>query len=157
MFDKLKEFFSGEKTLEASLEVDQSGKPSDRDLQVACAVLLVEMARVDNAVAPAEGHAVVRLMSDQFQIGEAEVPKLVETALEARKSKGKIDEFVKCINQRFSSPQKKKLLAMIWKVVLADSAIERDEERMAVQMRFRLQLSEEDAAEARRMAESGEV
>ena len=155
MFEKLKDFFAGSEKEPASLKTDQAGKATDADLQVACAVLLVEMARADKSVARQEGQAVVALMAVQFGIPEDRMPALIETAMAARKAQGKLDEFVRCINQGFSASQKQRLLAMIWKVVLADGSVDKYEERLAVQMKSRLQLSDEQAVEARRMAESG--
>jgi len=157
MLGKIKDFFTGEKSLSASLQVDQEGRVTDADLMTACAVLLVEMARADKKIAAAEGETVVALMTAQFGIDKADVPELIATAMAARKEQGKIDEFVRCVNERFSPAQKQKLLAMIWKVVQSDGSVDKFEQRLAVQIRYRLQLSEEEEQEARRMAEVGEV
>ena len=44
----------------------------------------------------------------------------------------------------------------IWPLI-ADGAVQKHEQRLATQMKFRFQLSDEQADEARRMAESGAV
>ena len=157
MFGRIKDFFAGEQSLPASLQVDGEGRPAEADLMVACAVLLVEMARADKNIAKQEGEAVVSLMCANFGLDQAEIPKLIETAVAARKASGKIDEFVKCVNERFDAAQRQKLLAMIWKVVQSDGSVDKLEQRLAVQMKNRLQLSDEQEQEARRMAAEGEV
>ena len=43
MFARIKEFFEGQ----TSLEVDKQGEPSNKDLQIATAVLLLEMALLE--------------------------------------------------------------------------------------------------------------
>lgn len=157
MFSKIKEFFAGKQALTASLNADKDGAAANRDLHVAAAVLLIEMAGADKGVDQKEAETICAMLAREFSIPDSDIPELVQTAIAARKDKGKIDEFVKAINEHFQVRQRQTLLAMIWKVVLADGKIEKFEERLAVQMRFRFQLSEEQANEARAMAEQGEV
>lgn len=157
MFGKIKEFFAGQEALETTLEKDKSGSATDRDLHIAAAVLLVEMASSDQEIAPQEGQAVVAAMSQEFGIGQSEVPELVEIAIASRQEKGRIDEFVKCINDNFNETQRQRVLAMLWKVIIADGTIDKYEQRLATQMKFRFKLSDEQAAEARKMAEGGEL
>ncbi len=157
MLERVREFFAGKQTLEVSLAKDRSGAATDRDLQIATAVLLVEMASSDQEIASPEGRAVVDVMTRQFSIPDKDVPELVQVAIAARKEQGRIDEFVKCINDRFDAGQKQRVLAMLWKVVIADGSVQKHEQRLATQMKFRFQLSDEQAQEARRMAESGVV
>ena len=148
MFNKLKEFLHGEQT---ELSVDRSGNPTDQELQVATAVLLFEMASADSSIARAEANAVCETMASQFSIPEDQIPDLIEMAVAARQREGKIDEFVKVINEHFNAVQKQKILGMIWKVVKADGDIDTFESRFATQMKFRFQLSDEQAAEAKDM------
>lgn len=165
MFKKLKEFFggdtedsgSGKKPEPVRLEVDKSGNPTDHDLHVATAVLLIEMAGQDQDIAREEAEAVCNLMQQQFGIAENDIPELVEIAITARKSKGKINEFVSVVNDRFSEAQRTVVLGMIWKIVLADGKIEQYERNFANQMQQRLKLSDESAKDARKMAEEGRV
>ena len=157
MFGKLKSFFKGETTLEKSLQADKSGQPSTEDLHLATLVILIEMAGSDQEIAPQEAQAVCALMQKEFGLAEESLPELVQVAVAARKDKGKIDEFVAAINSNFSVPQRQRLLAMIWKVVLADGKVGKFEQRFAVQMHNRFQLTEEQAAAAKLLAEQGKV
>lgn len=157
MFGKLKSFFKGETTLEKSLQADKTGQPTAHDLHVAAAVLLIEMAGSDQGIAAQEAQAVCALMGQEFGLAEETLPELVQTAVSARQQKGKIDEFVKAINANFDDSQRQRLLAMIWKIVLADGKVEKFEQRFAVQMYNRFRLSEEQAQAAREMAEQGKV
>jgi uncharacterized tellurite resistance protein B-like protein len=157
MFGKLKSFFKGEASLEKSLQADKGGQPSDRDLQIACLVLLIEMAGSDQGIASQEAEAVCASMHAEFGLEEAAIPELVQLAIASRKEQGKIDEFVRLINMRFSEAQRIRLLAMIWKIVLADGKVDKFEQRFAVQMYNRFQLNEEQAEKARNMAEGGEI
>ncbi len=153
MFDKLKGFFSGD----ASLEVNASGEATSKDLQIATGVLLLEMAGADDDFAPEEVQAIFRTMEDQFKIKDMETLDLMEEAQQAREDQGKIDEFVAAINTNFSDEQKQIVLAMIWKIILADEVVEKYEQRFASELRQRLQLSREQAEEAQKMALEGKI
>lgn len=164
MFKKLKDFFGGDsdsgaggKKAAVRLEYDKTGNPTDNDLHVATAVLLIEMAGQDQDIAREEAEAVCTLMQQQFGISEARIPELVEIAISSRKSKGKINEFVSVVNDRFSEEQRTVVLGMIWKIVLADGKIEQYERNFANQMQQRLKLGDEAAKEARKLAEEGRV
>ena len=157
MFKKLIGFFKGEQTIEesikASLEQDKSGKATDQDLHIATAVLLVHVASSDQSIAREEAEIICNVMERNLGIPEEEIPPLVEMAVSARREKGKIDEFVSIINERFDVEQRVLLLSMIWKVVLADQKLEKLEDRMVTQIRNRLRLGIEDDERARAMAE----
>jgi len=155
MFEAFRDFFAGSKDSPAALMIDQEGAAVQEALVVASAVLLVEMARADKSVAPQEGAAVVKIISEQFGVPQSEVPRLIEAAVAARKEQGRIDRFVECINRSFDAGQRQRLLAMLWRVVAADGSVDKYEERLAVQMKCRLQLTDEQAAAAREMAEKG--
>lgn len=157
MFGKIKAFFTGESSLQSSLTMDKDGSLTSRDMHIAATVLLIEMAGRDQGIASQEVEQVCTLMQKEFAIAEEDLPELVSLAVEARKNSGKIDEFVKTINESFSEAQRQRLLAMIWKIVLADGAVDKFEQRFAVQMYNRFQLTSEQAEAARSMAERGEV
>jgi uncharacterized tellurite resistance protein B-like protein len=155
IFDKIKQFFSGEKQQELeSLMSMSSGDTVPRELYLAATVLLVDIASGDGAIDSSEGLVVTRTIAEQFDMAMEKIPQLVQDAVAARKSKeGKLDSFLESINQEFTESQRCRLLAMIWKVILADGNIEKGEVRLALQLRNRLRLSEEQGNHARELAE----
>lgn len=161
MLKKIAQFFKGEASLDesvsASLEYDRSGAFVDRDLHIATAILLVQIASADQDIAREEAETVCTLMEEHLGIDDQEIPQLVEIAVAARNDKVKIDQFIDLINKKFDDSQRELLLAMIWKVVLADSKIDKFEERFIAQMKSRLQLSAAQALRARDRAEKDEV
>lgn len=161
MFDRIRSFFQGNETLELSvresLGVEGAGEAKRSDFHTAAAVLLIEMASRDEDIAPAEAEQICKIMEEHLGVPHVEIPALVSTAMAARKEKGKIDEFVAFINQNFKKPQRQLILAMIWRVVIADGKVENFEEKFAVQMQYRFQLTEDEAYAAREMVETGKV
>lgn len=161
MFRKLKKFLSGEQSLadnmNDSLAHDKLGQVTTFDLHIATAVLLVHIASADQEIAREEAEAVCTLIEKNLGIPEEDVPGLVEVAIEAKRNKGKIDEFVALINDKFNEEQRIKLLAMVWRVILADNKIEKFEDRTAVQIQNRLRLSPQHGDKARELAENNKI
>ena len=153
MFGKIKEFFEGETTL----EVDQSGEPTPQELQIATAVLLLEMAGADEDFDPEEVRTCFKSLENQFNVEDSETLEIFEKAESLRQEKGKIDHFVELVNQHFNVKQKQIVLGMVWRVVLADEIIDNYEQKFASQLRTRLQLSREQAEEAKQLAIHGNV
>lgn len=151
MFKKLAEYFKNDIT---TLDVDKSGNPTPKDLQVATVVMLVEMASADNDIAEEEAQEICFSVASRFGIDEDEVPELVQIAISARQESSKIDDFVSTINHSFNEAQRIQILSMVWKVVLADGKIDKFEERFLVQLKTRFQLSEEALEEARKLAQA---
>ena len=148
MFENIKSFFRGE----ASLRMDEIGEPSSRDLQIATGVLLLNIAGADNDYAPEEVQGIYAMMEDQFNITDQETLSILEEADKLRQEKGRMDEFINAVNKHFSEEQRQLILAMIWKVVIADEMIENYEQRFASELRQCLQLSREQAEVAKQMA-----
>jgi uncharacterized tellurite resistance protein B-like protein len=157
MSEAWKSAFDEEEKEGVTLKVDQEGQPADCVLQTACAALLVEMARADQTIAPTESVTVVALLSKEFGIEKSEVPPIIQSAVAARKTQGNADEFFKCINTRYNPDQKVRLLALIFRVLLADKDAAEEEEKLANEMRRRLKLNETQADDARHMVESKQV
>ena len=148
MFGKLKDFFSGK----SALVTDAQGQATDRDLQIATGVLLLEMAGKDQDYAPEEVQTIFQVMKTEFSIDEPQVMELLEMADSIRAEKGKIDDFVDAINSGFNEKQRERVLSMIWRVIVADNKIDKFEQRFATQMSNRLKLSAEVAARGKAAA-----
>jgi uncharacterized tellurite resistance protein B-like protein len=154
----LKRLFSrGGELKPTSLNVTKDGAPVSQDLQLAVIVLLIEMSGKDQHIADEEAEVVVEVGIKYFGLGEEESIAVVEQALQARKDAGKIDGFVKRLNDAYSERQKQTLMAIMWKIVLADGQIDIFERKFAVQVRYRLQLDETLSEDAKRMAIEGLV
>ena len=149
MFCNLKEYiFSG-----AALRVDDSGRPSDRELQVATIALLAEMAHSDKGVGPQELDAIFAAAAKAFGVEGEEAGELVEIADFLRAEKKCLDDFVAAINKNFNQSQKEQLLGLVWKVLSADKKFEKVETVFAAELRKRLGLTLEQAVRARQLAE----
>ena len=91
-----------------------------RALEVAAAALLVEIARADGAMQPAERAAVLSAIHEKFALTDAEANELLELAeSEMQKAEGYYP-FTSLINQNFSQEQKENLVELMWRAAYAD-------------------------------------
>ena len=98
MFERMADFLKGKSK---SLSVDAEGKPTEKDVQVATAILLLEIAGSDSDYAPEETREMFELIEGQFKLDRTESLALLEIADSLRKDAEKLDEFYVAINKAF--------------------------------------------------------
>ena len=105
-------------------------KVEDRALELACAALMFEVARADFSVETTEQDAVTSLLTAQFSLSADEVSTITEAAVEQADAATCLFEFTRTLNELASAEQKRDLLAMMWRVAMADNELSRYEEHV---------------------------
>lgn len=141
---------------QCSLEIDSSGEPTERSLQVATLGLMIEMAKADHSVPPEELNLIVRSMNWAFDLTDNQTGELLDIASFMLKEGSALTKFIDIVNSKFDANQKQRVLGMIWKVVLSDGIVDRYEATLAAHLRTKLNLTMEQAVRARQMAERGD-
>jgi uncharacterized tellurite resistance protein B-like protein len=145
IFDRVRAFLHRR----APLATDRSGRAADLELQVATVVLLLETAYGDAEYAPREREAILHGIEREFGIGEADALRLVESAERARPAGGDIAPMSARIAQRYDLTQRKRIAALVWKVVYADRIVDEAEEAFANHVTELTGLTREEGEEAR--------
>ena len=101
-----------------------------RALELACAALMFEVARADFSVETIEQETVTALLTDQFSLSADDVSTITEAAVEQADAATCLFEFTRTLNELASAEQKRDLLAMMWRVAMADDALSRYEEHV---------------------------
>lgn len=122
LLKKLKDLLGSESTA--------TGEVQDRALELACAALMFEVARADFSVETTEQDAVTSLLTAQFNLSADEVSTITEAAIEQADAATCLFEFTRTLNELASAEQKRNLLAMMWRVAMADNALSRYEEHV---------------------------
>jgi uncharacterized tellurite resistance protein B-like protein len=99
-------------------------------LQLACAVLLVEVMRADPHGQPAEREAVLAGLRRKFPLAPDELERLVELADEKARGSNDFFAFTSTLNDRFSQEQKVRIIELMWQVAYADSHIDENENHL---------------------------
>ena len=122
LLKKLKDLLGSESTA--------TGEVEDRALELACAALMFEVARADFTVETTEQDAVTSLLTAQFNLSADEVSTITEAAVEQADADTCLFEFTRTLNELASAEQKRDLLAMMWRVAMADNDLSRYEEHV---------------------------
>jgi uncharacterized tellurite resistance protein B-like protein len=122
LLKKLKDLLGSESTA--------TGEVEHRALELACAALMFEVARADFTVETTEQDAVTSLLTAQFNLSADEVSTITEAAVEQADAATCLFEFTRTLNELASTEQKRNLLAMMWRVAMADNDLSRYEEHV---------------------------
>ena len=122
LLKKLKDLLGSESTA--------TGEVEHRALELACAALMFEVVRADFTVETTEQDAVTSLLTAQFNLSADEVSTITEAAIEQADAATCLFEFTRTLNELASAEQKRNLLAMMWRVAMADNALSRYEEHV---------------------------
>lgn len=127
MFASLKDLFNA--LTDAPAAAAKTGGP-DHALQLAAAVLLVEVMRSDADYSPAERTTVVQALRDKFKLGDDEIARLMELADTTSRDAPDLYSFTSRLNKGFSIEQKLRMVEYLWQVAYADGTLSHHENHL---------------------------
>lgn len=98
--------------------------------RVAVATLLVEIARADFEVDPAERIAIRRMLGAAYGLDPESAGELLARAEHAVEDAVSLYEFTSRLNDELSPAQKVEIIEMLWRVAFADGRIDKYEEHL---------------------------
>ena len=111
-------------------EGGQSSVDEARGLQLATAVLLVEVMRADAEVTAAERAATVTALRKKFALNDDELARLLAQAQDTAKSANDYFRFTSAMNDQFTQAQKIRVVEYMWQVAYADGHLEANENHL---------------------------
>jgi uncharacterized tellurite resistance protein B-like protein len=105
----------------------QSPADEAHALQLATAVLLVEVMRADPAITDAERDAVLLALRGKFSLRDDELERLLELAHETAHTAYDYQRFTSLLNERFTQEQKVRVVEAMWQVAYADDHLDAHE------------------------------
>lgn len=102
------------------LSADADGQAQDHTLQMATAVLLVEVMRSDATFHDDERETVLAALQEKFALDADEARELTERAHETARQAGDLFTFTSRINDHFDMQQKLRMIELMWAVAYAD-------------------------------------
>jgi uncharacterized tellurite resistance protein B-like protein len=103
---------------------------SEHALQLATAVLMVEVMRSDHEVDELERRAVLAVLREQFALADDEVARLLELAEQTAEDAYDFHRFTSLLNQRFSAEQKVLIIEYMWRIAYADNHLSAHENHL---------------------------
>ena len=123
MFEKLRDIFFTQEGVETSAD-------TSRRIQVATAVILLEVANSDEEFSDSERESIVGILKDNFDLSKEEVMELIAVSDEERKGSIDIWHFANVINENFTDQEKHSVMENIWKVIYADGRLDKYEDHI---------------------------
>lgn len=99
-------------------------------LQLATAVMLVEVMRADASFHPDERRAVLAALRDKFDLADDEAQRLADLAEATARDATDLFAFTSRINARFEMPQKLRMVEHMWRVAYADGHLSEHERHL---------------------------
>ena len=118
MIKFLRKLFKKEKIKKVTIE----------DINIACAILLIEVSYSDFEIKNEEISSIIKLCSKELNLSLQESEWLKNKALELHKDTNCFRKYIKLINENYTKLQKKTLLNMAWLVAKSDNIIDKHEE-----------------------------
>ncbi|MBV8166297.1 MAG: TerB family tellurite resistance protein [Alphaproteobacteria bacterium] len=119
------------------------------DVEVAAAALLVEAARVDGQMLPAERATIVQLLGERFGLDAAGAEALLAHGIAADDQTVQLHRFATLVNRRFTEEERVELIEMLWAVVYADGVLSAYEANLLRRIGGLLYVDDRDRGAAR--------
>ncbi len=132
------------------------GEDLERSLQVATAVLLVEVARADFVVQDEEKVSLRHLLARQFDLSGEQLDALMSEAVADADRLVSIQHITRLLNEHYEHAMKVRVVEMMWQLVYADGDKDHYEEHLIRQVAELLYLSHGEFIQARHKAENNE-
>jgi uncharacterized tellurite resistance protein B-like protein len=109
---------------------EYSAAAQAHSIQLATAVLLVEVMRAEPSIKTEERSEVIRTLRTRFALGNDELARLVELAEQTAKTAYDYHHFTSSINGHFMHPQKISIIENMWQVAYADAHLDAHENHL---------------------------
>ncbi len=104
-------------------QAGRAAAPTEHTLELATAVLLVEVMRASAGIGAAERHAVLAALRDKFALTADEGDRLLELADRAAREATDFFGFTSRINDSFTMEHKLRMVEHMWRVAYADGML----------------------------------
>lgn len=124
MLNKLNNFLSS-----IIVPANADSRP-DHTLQLATAVLLIEIMKSDADIADPEQAAVLEILKERFGLSTEEVTRLTELGHQTASSANDFHQFTSLINRELEPSEKIRIIEYMWQVAYADGKISAHENHL---------------------------
>jgi uncharacterized tellurite resistance protein B-like protein len=128
-------------------------KDYDHDTRVAIGALLLEMCRADFEVRAEEMRALIGSIQSSFGLSAADTDTLLAQSEAEADVAVSLRLYTSVINDRLDSAQKRRVLAQLWAIALADGDIHQQEELLLVRVGELFKIPERTVKQIREGAE----
>jgi len=121
-------------------------------LQLATAVLLIEVMQSDADSTDQERATILKILKERFHLSDAEVAQLAKLGHQTATSANDFHQFTSLINRELELSEKIRIIEYMWQVAYADSQISAHENHLMRKMADLLHISHGDYIAAKMRA-----
>lgn len=122
----------------------------ENDYRLAAAALLVHVMSIDGAVTQAEQEIVQRILSERFQLTEADTQALVELAIAKDAEAVDLYAFTSVLNRALDDEGRRRVVEMMFEVAYADGGLTEFEDNLVWRAAELLNVGSRDRVRIRR-------
>jgi uncharacterized tellurite resistance protein B-like protein len=124
----------------------------ENTLQLAVAVLLIEVMQSDGECAFDEQTTILNILKQRFHLSDTEVAHLTKRGQQTSKAANDLHQFTSLINNELELPDKIRIIEYLWQVVYADGKISAHENHLMRRLVDLLHISHGDNIAAKMRA-----
>jgi uncharacterized tellurite resistance protein B-like protein len=124
----------------------------EHTLQLATAVLLIEVMKSDADCADVEQTTILKILKERFHLSDAQVTQLSERGQRTSKAANDFHQFTSIINHELERSEKVRIIEYMWQVAYADKKISAHENHLMRKMADLLHISHGDYVAAKMRA-----
>jgi len=117
---------------------------AEHALNLATALLLVEVARADYTEDLAEERVIEDLLRKNFDLDDEEIALLIAEARTEADHSASLQQFTRTLHERLSHAEKHRIVEMLWHVALADHHLDKHEDHLVRRIAGLLYVSHTD-------------
>ena len=140
MLKSLKEFF--DRSVRDSAEL--SGPGRDNRVELAAAVLMVEISLADSSIGDDELLVIKTALVNHFNIAAQQVDELIDLARREVDLAVSLHEFTRMLNDNLEAAEKIQVIELLWQVAFADAVLDKYEEYYIRKIADLLYISHKD-------------
>ncbi len=144
MFNRLKSVLTGTSGVENRDRLDE-----ERRIQIATAVILLEVAHADEEFSKSEHARIIDILRTQFSLDEESVQELMQVSDEELRKSIDLWHFTEIINNNYSAEEKYQVIEMVWQVIYADGRLDKYEDYVVHKLARVLHISHDRMIEAK--------
>ncbi|HRO57861.1 MAG TPA: TerB family tellurite resistance protein [Burkholderiaceae bacterium] len=121
-------------------------------IELATAALLAEMARIDGKISDDERRIALRAVRDKLGLDAAEAAELFALAEQEARQATDYFQFTSLINRHFDADAKMRIVELMWRVAMADGAVDAHERHLIRRIADLIHVPHADFVTAQRRA-----
>jgi uncharacterized tellurite resistance protein B-like protein len=133
-----------DKAFGVEARAEKEARARERGVQLATALLLIEVAQADYYEDMSEENAVFDLLKSFFHLDDHELYLLMQEARSEADHSASLQEFTRRLHEELSLDEKLKVIEMLWQVALADRHLDKHEDHLVRKIAGLLYVSHSD-------------